>query len=910
MRADLFPRIASGAVRTGLVTLLVLGFAGCKSEKDPDEPTVLGNPPEEAYLGVEYSYNFGAFGGDDILDYSLSNAPSWLALENTSNKARQGIIMRGVPGLSGGNRRSEDLGENSDINLMSTDGRVAGVQPFSIEVSENMLRLVSPDVKEGVTGTTPRQSDDACEVPPMGRGTHTYSAAVFNEDGSLQSVEERTRKTNSSLFRVVLDQPSVTPVTVAWEMSSSFDDSECVAGEQSCIFSDDNQSSAMIGADVVGLGSESENELPLPEDGSLSYQRDENGDFTHGLVRFEPGITECYIRVEVVEDLVPEKDETFSVKLTEVRAGLAAVGSEANDGAVSVDIEDNEPRVRLETPSEGTQDVINIGETLEYRAILTGDRDGTVFAKISLEEGSDLSDDDFTIRVPVGGKWEQASVVTFPKGNNEARFRVSVPASYSTGAEVLSDLAIDLTVDVDYAQGRENFAGAEKDAGDLSISINELADELQVGSSDGFIPTDVASGHGGRIFVAGHESGAASVRIYDRKGALEQEIDLAPMVANGAPPVIGLNGLNDDDESNSTSPEFAVSYGTEDDLDSETTSSGGIDVYVANYFYDDPEAGTAEYRPTWETLQGTGGDDIPRWVGVVGSRDYVIVTGETDGEWSEQTAAGGVDTFIRRIDTEPNGDDFGPKVAWTRQVGSGLDDAVAGGSVQSSSPLLAGSSSGQVAGEPNLGGEDYFFYTTAGGSSAISVYQRGSDADDVISDVVFSSANVWLLGNSNGEYGVQIIEGENETPDKPELTREPIDSQAGFLASYNTSGDFNSAVTLNDLADASTEDFQTLLVFDGDLIAGGSSNGRFVEDIIGGLERMVLARVEASAVSEDEDMVTWRFQSEVDYTRVIALANDNGREIVALVRTDDNMGGSTWNLVLFSGQGRQLNVLE
>lgn len=55
-----------------------------------------GAPPTTAYLGgVEYYYNWGgAYGGESILDYSLTNAPSWLALEDTSNKARQGIIMR------------------------------------------------------------------------------------------------------------------------------------------------------------------------------------------------------------------------------------------------------------------------------------------------------------------------------------------------------------------------------------------------------------------------------------------------------------------------------------------------------------------------------------------------------------------------------------------------------------------------------------------------------------------------------------------------------------------------------------------------------------------------------------------------------------------------------------------------
>ena len=75
-----------------VVLLFALAASGCKTEKDPDQPTILGIPPATAC------------GGEDILDYTLTNAPSWLALEDTSNKARQGVIMRGVPGLSGGTR--------------------------------------------------------------------------------------------------------------------------------------------------------------------------------------------------------------------------------------------------------------------------------------------------------------------------------------------------------------------------------------------------------------------------------------------------------------------------------------------------------------------------------------------------------------------------------------------------------------------------------------------------------------------------------------------------------------------------------------------------------------------------------------------------------------------------------------
>lgn len=131
MRADGPSRTAPSGRIAGLL-VLTLALAGCKTEKDPDSPTLLGAPPGTAYLGVEYYYNWGAYGGEDILDYSLSNAPSWLALEDTRNKARQGVIMRGVPGLTGGNRGEADLGKTEGIYLVGTDGKMAGGEPFDI----------------------------------------------------------------------------------------------------------------------------------------------------------------------------------------------------------------------------------------------------------------------------------------------------------------------------------------------------------------------------------------------------------------------------------------------------------------------------------------------------------------------------------------------------------------------------------------------------------------------------------------------------------------------------------------------------------------------------------------------------------------------------------------------------------
>ncbi|MFT7339492.1 MAG: hypothetical protein ACI92B_002830, partial [Marinobacter maritimus] len=52
MRAELFPRTVI-ALQVAVVLLFAFSASGCKTEKDPDQPTILGIPPATAYLGVE-----------------------------------------------------------------------------------------------------------------------------------------------------------------------------------------------------------------------------------------------------------------------------------------------------------------------------------------------------------------------------------------------------------------------------------------------------------------------------------------------------------------------------------------------------------------------------------------------------------------------------------------------------------------------------------------------------------------------------------------------------------------------------------------------------------------------------------------------------------------------------------------
>lgn len=915
MRADSLPRLPSRAGHLALLSLFtVIALGGCKTERDADDPIILGVPPADAYLGVEYSYNFGAFDSDDILDYSLSNAPSWLALEDISNKARQGIIMRGVPGLTGGERGRDDLGTTENINLVVNDGRASGAQPFEIEVQENVLSLAVEDYTEGEAAEEPEERDNRCEAPELGEtGSQTYEVNRYDDDGAVVETVQRTADTYPVLVRVLLDQPSVTRVAVAFELDSSFNPQRCDDGfdapHQRCENGAANDNEAIIGKDIIGLGSGSEASLPVPS--YLEYQPDDDGHLSRGVITLEPGITECYIRLEVIEDSEPEPLETLNMRLTEVRSGLAGLGSSNAGVRELLRIRDNEPSVRLETLAGGVRDALNVGDVREYKALIEGERDETYHVKLGEDDDSGaIQGEDFFVQVRGNdGEWTDGDILEFGQDAEEVHFRVRIPDSYSNN-QLQDDRFILLGVDERYQSGRENFA-ASAGADKLRININELTSPIDVGVDNGFVPTDTALGHNGRLFVAGYRADDGNrpwVRIYNQKGELtEQQLSDAAVAAE-APPVIGFAEREVEEGGDDvTRYEFVVSFGS-----SETAAGdpggNGLEVHTLLYFFDTAQS-PESYVEVWQTVVGTSGDDIPRWTDIDEGSGFVVNAGETDGQWPNETAAGRVDSFLQRIDTRSDGNTLSPEVAWTRQVGSAAhDESVVGGSTATSSPLLIGSSSGAVMGETQGGGQDAFFYVASSADSDINVRQRGTAGDETLSGGVYGGNNLWLLGNSDGDYSVESDDG-NRT-----LQRSQLNSQAGFLLSYTVTGDVTRGFTFNDEDDASREVLQAVRDYDGDVLVGGKTNGNFTDSDGNSLNQPILARIslaentgDGEAASDDESR-QWRRQVSLggNEGEIITLENYRDDEIVALVKISDATS-SRWEVRLFTGEGVSLH---
>jgi hypothetical protein len=282
-----------------------------------------------------------------------------------------------------------------------------------------------------------------------------------------------------------------------------------------------------------------------------------------------------------------------------------------------------------------------------------------------------------------------------------------------------------------------------------------------------------------------------------------------------------------------------------------------------------------------------------------------VNAGETDGQWPNENAAGGVDSFLQRIDTTVDGNSVVPVVAWTRQVGSaGHDESVVGGSTSTSSPLLIGDSSGAVSGQPQLGGKDAFFYIASSADSTINVRQRGTSGNEDLSDGIYGTNNVWLVGQGTGNYRVESGDGNRS------LQRRQINSQAGFALSYTALGDVTRAFTFNDTDDTSTESLRAVRTYDRDILVAGSTNGNFSESEGNSQTHPILARISLEENSDDDTDSSREWRTQLPLVgaegEIERLENYRDDEITALVKIVSG-ASETWEVRLFTGEGLPLH---
>lgn len=924
-----------------LIGLLLTGLTGCKKEKAPDQPTVIGVPPATAYLGVEYYYNFGAYGGDKILDYSLTNAPAWVGLEDTANKARPGVILRGVPGVTGGGRGAADLGNNRNINLTTTDGTRLGVQPFDIEVKENKVTLAAAKFREGTASDVVEGAgeDEKCAMPDMaGRGQHEISYNTYADDGSGETPEKKaTLYTYPVLVKVLLDQPSVQTSKIAFELRSEYDPSACDSGtppDQDCEFSKRNIDEAQLGKDVVVSGSKNGNRLPQPEYIDVTSE-------TSGVITLERGITECYIRLEIVDDKFIEANEAFDIALTEVRQGLVSLGNDGDAVTKQLTIADNSPTVSFESLEGHNASAMNEGDTRTFKAVLDrGDAplDEPFKARLYNDpETATADEDDFTFKIPnddpaatPDNQFVEGRELVF--GANVTSVNFQVEANDDSGSPPTSenpagdgpdndDEFLDITVDTSYQYGRAGYAAK---GANLKLWLNELKQPLIVGdSASNLIPTDMVVGDNGRIFVASNFLDSSSrhfarIEIFNRFGVSPPEQTIL-IPTNGTidpePRLAFTERTTQAGSEERVIRGLGVGFRTNGAIEG-NTNSGGVDSAI---YYFRRVTGDPGYQELWHAQYGTSGDDKPLKLALNGS-DSVFVGGDTTGVWSGETRGGGTDIYVQRIDSVTKDGKTSAELGWVSQQGSAAEEALFGLGAISLTGYGVGTTLGQVSAETALGGKDLFLTKYAGSKAAPpELFQFGTARNDTLTDAYVNANATWALGTSDFGYSRTIDEDEYEAVlELDDTTR----TSQGHILVYTLSGEFNSAINLNDTGDSASDLFTNLTPFDGDFIAGGKTDGEFVKDsAVGGL---ILARVERNQEiileypeSEDDEEVKepiehpfnnleeagrYQYPSLGNSASLIKLGAYENAEITALVSHD-----GIYEILIFNGDGEWLN---
>ncbi|MDP4548960.1 hypothetical protein [Marinobacter sp. MDS2] len=887
MRADLSSRICPAGRLAGLAFIAMV-FAGCKTEKDPDQPTLLGAPAPSAYLGVEYYYNWGAYGGEDILDYSLVNAPAWLALEDTSNKARQGIIMRGVPGLSGGNRGEADLGKNTNIEIVTTDGKMSGFQPFDIEVKPNVMSIEVAEFTEGEAAEVEQNRNaNSCAAPALGAiGKHSFELNTYEDDGTFKQTDQITTTTYRTFAKVTLEKPSVTRIHVAFQLDSDFDPENCDAGvsapHQKCEYSTSNTGRAIVGQDIVVLGSESDKAVDK-EGNPLSYivyQKNNAQVYDRGVLILEPGITECYIPMEVVDDDIPEPSELAFIRLTEVREGIASLGVKNTGTRAGITILDNEPLVTVQTLKGGAKDTINAdgnGSATTYKAILTGQRDGPVKVRFS-EQGKGSGAKKDTHYEILDSSGSAVSEIVFPVGQNDIEFGIRGKAYSLATDDGFDDLFLNLAVDDAYQAGRQGYARGASDSL-LRVNLNRL---ISPQSFTDFTPTDIELGHASRLFVAGYTSTDTEVRIYDQNGTLLETVTVASGVTNTDVYISVAERVDSTATPRVTYQELAVGY-------SAPGSIGGQDVFAGLFRFD----GSA-YLPVWSAgfEVGSGADDFVRWLGLSADRGKPVVAlaGDTGGSWGAQINAGRTDVFL--VEIADNGGV--PEEKASRLLGSSADDRLAAGDLNAASVVLFGQAPVTLDGTSAIGP----FFATGQATAELNTVQSGEDASETLRHGVYGSGLAWLVGDSSGlAYGVKEVEdGDNEL-----IRSRTLNSQAGFVWGIAANGVPKYAYQVNDFADASNETLTQSLLFDDDIVLAGNTDGQ-LDDNSPMLTSNdgILARRSAQ---DDLDYRNWNTQIPRALS-FLDLVNYRDDEVMALV----DVAGER-QLIVFSPEGKLLTPI-
>jgi len=879
-------------VRRSLQALLLalpLLLMGCgDTSNSPEDPRILGFPPQVAYLGVDYNYNFGAVGGDNLLNYSLVNNPSWLALEATTNKARKGIVLRGVPGITGGREGEDDLGQYDSIRIATNDGNLIGDSEFSVEVRHNPLEVVSGTVTEGepYEPDVSKDSDEVCGIPDMSVSpdvTVNHEKLVSGDTEVTAPGDygsgSRPYQTYPALIRVNLEQPSVEPLKVRFRIEGQQECDPADAEELPCEYEGGNQNQAIYGEDLVLDGNTRYGSgFPDPPEYIEYLAEDDTGGT--GLLHLEAGQTTCFIPVWVHDDSFAENTESFDVELQEVTEGIASLDDNGAVRTRTIQIEDETPTADFEAES------ITVSENLSREVTATlsrsNDTGETLYAAVEVlgEEGEPAGDAELLCSSDSSSceaRDDGSVVIKFGTGDDEATFDVLAKESGDSGNPLQEERTRTLQFDQSFQYGRE-FAAATTDS-TVETYINEWTDDVTQSQLD-FPVQSLVAGELGEVYVAGVDSSSAiRLQSINRLGN--------PDVSGGTQSDVVALGENSGVDSGGwpqTSDAIQLAFAGEN---TGTTGSPQVTRYLGVAYPTASDKGMVKlFRSTISTgdSDNDGNDETVR---SEEAEEFLWqMNPVADGVWDQKVLdvnqdgtlyAGALDNDsvrVTRIDTGEEGDPAEPVAdpAWTENLEAtdpllnGLFDTDTAGIV------ALGSDKGAVDPGTNIGGEDFYLFSrNADGGAVNERVQFGTEGDDR-ADLAGADGNrFWLAGNEGGPYQ------EDGSGDFEEDT----DGSAGpFLIVVNSNGNVQGAIHPDIPEDQNWQvsNIQALAV---------SGNDAFIAGQTGDDRAYLMGLRYTGSQSGDEPSIEQRWSGIVDGANgIVDMDNYRDRKLYLVLETD------------------------
>lgn len=856
-----------------LIGTLLLSGCGDTSQS-PEDPRILGVPPQVAYLGVDYSYNFGATGGDNLLNYSLVNNPSWLALDATTNKARKGIVLRGVPGVTGGGSGEDDLGEYDRIRITTNDGNLLGDTAFSIEVRRNALEVAETTLTEGQANepNMEKDSEEICEIPDMDvtREITVDHDNLILGDGENYGPASRDYTTRRSLIRVNLAQPSVKPVTVRFRVSDDQDPDICEDSDTPCEYQGSNRDRAIFGEDLLLNGNASNYQgggFPEPPEYIEYISEGETG--ATGLLNFEAGQTTCFIPVWVHGDDLAEETEYFNVELEQVTEGIASLSGEGAVASQRVNIEDETPTVSLEHDTLVLSD--GIGQTVTATLSHPNDTGETLYASLeAVDEEGESADNDFA---------ELPREIAFARGEDEVSFDLTAEAGNNEPLE--EEVVRELRFDRDFQFGRDGAAGTTETSSDTYI--NEWTTDVAA-SLDLNRPFDIESlvtGALGGVYVAGvDDSGEVGLQSINRLSDASPLADDQDVVALGE---VNNSGIDWPAPTRGTIELAFVGESSGTDNAPDITRHLGLAYAVDT----DPATGFASlFRSRISTQDdGSGGTETVR---SDSSEELLWRIDSLGSNWNQQALAvdtgeslyaaglgdGGDPIRMTRIDTEEDEDtgNTSANPVWTENLAAGNESTIAGLFTGSNSgTLLVGDTWGQVDSDTLVGGRDFFLLGRDNDGSINEQSQFGIEEDDRVKLADSSGDRLWLAGESAYLY---------ETNDSGGIEQAGDAEAAPFVLTADRTGSVQGVLHPNELEDESgIETIQALTVSGNTLIFGGQGSD--------GNAYLMAVRY-SSTEDEDENPIRKRWRVDIDAEGVIDMDYFQGRKVFVVLDAGDD----------------------